>query len=245
VLHDMDGRRVSFLARDGSRLGGVVAVPGDAGAHRAAIVLMAPGDTIANYDSLGVALVQAGFATLFLDVRGSGWSVSPTCPSPDTWAEREEALQHLVARDVRAALGELATHVPIDTTRYLVAGVGGAASMAVEAAALDSRVGALLLVSPKPEAVERGPMRARLAKLQLPTFFQVGQEDFTEADVTDALYQAGNRSASRVVEARFMGSGALVFHNDPTIAARFTRWLDDVLPRSGRRGAPPTRPPGG
>jgi hypothetical protein len=146
---------------------------------------------------------------------------------------------------VRTAVAELARVTRVDTTRYLVGGVRGTVSIALEAADLDRRARALLLVSPKPHVVERGPMRARLARLQIPAYFQVGPEDFEHAALTEAFYQAGHRSVSRVADARYVGSGPAQFRLDPAVRGRFIRWLDESLPRSGRRGAPPSRPQGG
>jgi tetratricopeptide (TPR) repeat protein len=245
AMRRMNALRVTFSGRDGFRLGGVFMSPPSPGPFRPVVVLVAPGDTIADYDSLGVALVGASLAPLFLDPRGSGWSLTPACPSPDTWTGREEQLHRLVARDVRAAVSEIARLCPTDTTHYVICAVGATASMAVEAADFDRRVAALVLVSPKPEAVERGPMRARLAKLQIPVFYQLGPLDTPDAKITDAFYQAGNRPLSRIAEARKVGGGPLQFHHDPAIAARLTKWLVESLAPLGRIGTRPGRPPGG
>ena len=242
ALAPMKGRRISFLGRDGFRLGGVYALPEGKPPFRAAIVIVASGDTIADYDSLGVALTGAGYAPLFLDPRGWGWSLSPACPSPDTWAGREDQLGRLVARDVRSALTELAARIPVDTLHYVVGGVGSMAAIAVEAADTDHRVGALLLISPRPAPVERGAMRERLARLQIPTFYQVGPEDRRDEAITDAFYQAGNRPFSRIADARLVGSGARQYRHDPAVRQRLIRWLDETLPRGGRRSPPPSGP---
>jgi hypothetical protein len=203
---------------------------------------MAPGDTVADYDSLTYALTHAGVATMLLDMRGSGWSVSPSCPLPDTWNGREELLEKRAAVDTRDALAALGQEVPVDSSRYLVVGVGATAPIAVQAAVLDRRITALLLVSPKPAAVERGPMRAQLARLKLPVFYQMGPEDFEDAALVDAFYRAGNRQASRVAEAHVIGHGIGQFHHDPAVAARVIRWLNEnlparaALPRARRQG---------
>jgi pimeloyl-ACP methyl ester carboxylesterase len=124
----------------------------------------------------------------------------------------------------------------VDSTRYLVVGVGASATMAVEAATLDPRVKALLLVSPAPEPVDRGLTRARLAQLRLPVFFQIAPDDFDATyAITDVLYQAGDRSASRVAESAMAGQNLAQFRYDRTLTGRFLTWLDATL----RPAAPP------
>jgi hypothetical protein len=89
-------------------------------------------------------------------------------------------------------------------------------------------------------------MRARLKSLKLPVFYQIGPEDLEDAALVDTLYRAGNQKASRVVEAHVMGHGVLQFYNDPSIAARVVRWINDVMPaRNGRPAARPTPPRSG
>jgi tetratricopeptide (TPR) repeat protein len=239
----LGGRLLSLSASDGFPLGGLLVPATAAPARRApallAVVLLAPGDTVASSDSLALALHRHGITTLLLYPRGHGASVNPTCPSPDSWFDREAALQARIARDVRDAEREVGRVTPVDSTRYLVVGVGASATMAVEAAALDPRVQALLLVSPAPAPVDRGLTRARLAQLGLPVFFQIAPDDFDASyAITDALYQAGNRPASRVVESKVSGQGLIQFRNDPALAARFLAWLDATL-----RPAPPPSAP--
>jgi dienelactone hydrolase len=242
ALERMKATRYRFTADDAFPLSGSVIAPEGKTRRMAAVVLVAPGDTIADYDSLAVALERSGYAMMLLDVRGSGGSVGPTCPLPDRWVGREQALQTLCARDVRVAFKALARLTPVDTTHYAVVGVGTAASIAVEAAGLDRRIAALLLVSPRPAAVDRGPMRARLARLRVPVYFQSGPEDFDWFVVTERLYQSGNRSASRVAEARLVGHGVRQFYYDPAIANRFTRWLDETMRTTMPRAPRPTSP---
>ena len=96
----------------------------------------------------------------------------------------------------------------------MVAGVGATAPIAVEAAAADPRVSALLLLSPAPAWIERGTMRERIRRLRRPIYFSNAPEDFREFYVTDAFYQAGDRPRSRVAEVKAEGSGARPFRRD-------------------------------
>ncbi len=243
LLAAIGGRRVRFSASDGFPLGGTVIAPDGAARARAAVLLRAPGDTLADYDTLSVALRRAGWAVMLLDPRGSGWSVGPGCPYAAAWAGRDDALHTRTAKDVRDALRALAIGVPVDTTRYVVAGVGRTASIAVEAASLDPRARALVLLSPDPEPVDQGSTRAWIRRMQRPIFFSSAPEDLMRFAVTDALYQAGDRARSRVADARAAGHGGQPFRGDPTATPRLIRWLDEqwaahappAPPRSGPR----------
>jgi hypothetical protein len=259
----LGGRLLALTASDGFPLGGLL-VPaasrarartsshGSAAAGRApallAVLLLAPGDTLASGDSLALALRRHGITTLMLYPRGYGASVNHTCPSPGAWFDREAALQARIARDVREVVRAVRRTTPVDSTRYLVVGVGTSATMAVEAATLDPRVKALLLVCPAPAPVDRGLTRARLARLGLPVFFQRAPDDYAATyAITDALYQAGDRSASQVADSRAGGGGLAQFRYDPALATRFLAWLDATLrpaaPPPARTPAPRPTPP--
>jgi len=253
----LGGRLLALTASDGFPLGGLLVPAARRGTATAtargapallAILLLAPGDTTASGDSLALALRRHGITTLMLYPRGHGASVNPTCPSPEAWFDREAALQARIARDVRDAVRGVRLATTVDSTRYLVVGVGASATMAVEAATLDPRVKALLLVCPAPAPVDRGLTRARLAQLGLPVFFQIAPDDFDATyTITDVLYQAGDRSASRVVESRRGGGGLVQFRYDPALAARFLAWLDATLrpaaPPPAKAPAPRSTPP--
>jgi tetratricopeptide (TPR) repeat protein len=247
----LGGQLISLTASDGFPLGGLL-VPAPAAARHAppllTVLLLAPGDTLGSGDSLAFALHRHGLAILMLYPRGYGASVAPSCPSPDGWFDRQAALQARIARDVRDTFDRVRPLTPVDSTAYVVAAAGASATMAVEAAVLDSRVRALLLVSPAPEPVDRGLTRARLTRLDLPVFFQIAPDDHDQTyAITDALYQAGNRPASRVVEAAVGGQRLVQFRSDPALAARFLAWLDATVPQAARAtprtAAPRPTPP--
>ncbi|HEY2954661.1 MAG TPA: hypothetical protein VGK89_05385 [Candidatus Eisenbacteria bacterium] len=238
----LGGRRVRFTAPDGAALGAVL-VPARRSAHpRAAVVLWAPRDTLASYDSLAVALSGAGWAVLLMEARGSGWSAGPDCPFPEAWIGREDAMQSACARDVHEALRVLAVAGHADTMRCLLAGVGPTAATAVEAAELDRRVQALLLLSPAPDPVERGPMRERIHRLQRPIYFSGAPEDYLEFEVTNALYQAGDRGASRVADVSGAGTGARPFRDDLAAVRRLIAWLEETMPARAATGSRPGAP---
>jgi len=243
----LGGRLFSLSASDGFRPGGLLVPAPRTSSRRTArrpllaIVLMPPGDTLATADSLALALRRHGLTTLLLQLRGHGLSVGSSCPLPDAWFDREAMLEARVARDVRDALSAVNRNTPVDTARYIVVGAGPTAPIAVEAALLDPRVKALLLVNPEPAPVERGLMRSRLARLHRPVFFQIDPERTAPSHwITEDFYRAGDAAASRVVETRMGGVYLAQFQNDPDLAPRFLAWLDATLrptaPRSTRPG---------
>jgi hypothetical protein len=242
LLGELGGRRVSFTGADGFPLAGTLMVPRGRPRPRAAVVLVAPGDTLALYDSLAVGLRRIGLAVLLLDVRGSGRSVAARCPLPDSWRGREAEMERLCAGDVRPAFRALAREAKVDTTRYLVVGIGSTTPIAVEAARLDRRASVLMLVSPAPSPVDRGAMRATLAALQRPVYFQTGPEDVATWPVVDSLYRACDTRASRVADTNQYGTRTTLFRRGPQIIDRFRLWLADSWPRpSAPRATPPTR----
>jgi dienelactone hydrolase len=244
AITSMGGRRVTFPASDGTYLGGVLFADAGSAKRRAAIVLVAPGDTIADYDSLSVTLRRSGFAVMLVDVRGSGASVSPVCALPDTWEGRQQALGERVARDVRDALRALRAEVPVDSTRVVAIGIGKTAPIVVQAAEIERRIAAFVLVSPSVVEVDRGEMLARIRSLRRPNFFQVGPEDqLASGAMIDSLFQASPRGASRLADARTVGTGVRQFGSDPKITPRLMGWLNETVPASGPApAASATRP---
>jgi dienelactone hydrolase len=245
AITSMGGRRVTFPASDGAYLGAVIVADAGTAKRRAAIVLVAPGDTIADYDTLSVSLKRAGFAVMLVDVRGSGASVSPMCALPDTWEGRQHALAERVAHDVRDALRALRTAILIDSTRVVAIGVGATVPIVIQAAEIERRIAALVLVSPSVPEVERGETLARVRGLQRPTFFQVGPEDqLASGAMIDSLFQASPRGTSRLADARAVGSGVRQFGSDPKITPRLVGWINETIPASGSasRAASATRP---
>lgn len=243
LLTEMGARRVGFRGTDGFPLGGTVLAPKRVARPRAAVVLVVPGDTLALYDSLAVGLRRMGLAVMLLDPRGSGRSVAPSCPLPDSWRGREARMQAAVAGDVAVAAAALAREVGTDSTQYLVVGVGATGPIAVQAARRDRRARALMLVSPTASPPDRGPMRAAVAALKRPIYFQTGPEDFTTWDLIDALYRATDPRASRVADSDLAGTRTTIFRRDARIFARFNLWLSEAWPRrAAPRATRPSRP---
>jgi pimeloyl-ACP methyl ester carboxylesterase len=205
------------------------------------VVLRAVEDSLAGWDSLATALRGAGWAVLMMDVRGTGWSVGAPCPLPEAWEGREDEMSLAVAGDVHEGLRALALVTPVDTTRYVVLATGTATVPAALAAERDRRVEALVLLSPAVSPVERGWLRALLARTQVPLFLSQASEDYLQFELFDAWYQAGNRAASRIADARGPDHGAWPFRLDHTAAPRLIQWLSVKKP--ARAKSAPPRPP--
>ena len=238
----MQGQRMSFAGADGYPLAGVALIPSGVARPRAAVVLLAPGDTIAAYDSLAAGLERSGFAVLLTWVRGSGFSVAPSCPLPESWDGREEALMRQTGRDVREAVRALAAQARADTSAILVGGAGSMAMAAALAAAADRRARALVLLSPDPDPVDRGFLRATLARRKMPVFFQQTPEDFPNYEIIDMAFHACDESNSRVSDGRSFGHGAVAFRQDPRVMPRFTEWLQAAMKVPAKSAAPPPAP---
>lgn len=240
-LDRIGGRRIRFAAADKFPLSGVLLTPATPGRHRAAIVLVAPEDSLAEYDSLAVALRDGGYSTLLMNVRGSGWSVAPVCPRPESWDGREDAMLRLTARDVREAVRAVCLVNRTDTSAVVVVGSKSMALAGALAAAQDRRVKALVLLSPDPEPVDRGVLLAALARRRLPLFLQQTPEDFPEFDMNDLAYRASAQAASRVSDGRAPGRGAAAFHYDRRVTPRFIQWLNETLLAPATPRVPPRK----
>ena len=245
AIEGLRGRRVRFQATDGEYVSGVALRPTARGRPRPALVLMAPGDSLADYDSLGVALARAGFAVMLIEPRGTGRSVSAAVPSPDTWDGRDDVIAGRVARDMRDALSALAKETPLDTARAAIVAVGACAPIAVLAAELDARYRAVVLVSPSVEPVDRPVVLERVARLKPAVFVQSSPNDFEQRPFVETLLHTADERASRSVETRALTGGAAQFQFDPTLSRRITDWIGSTLasrrPASGTRPATPRR----
>jgi len=228
VLASMGARRVSFSGADGFPLSGIVFAPPRASRSRAVVVLSPPNAIVEDFDSLATGLGRAGYAMILLDVRGSGFSVEASVPLHETWRGRETRLQSAVARDVAPALRALAAAARVDTTRFLLIGVGPTTPIAVEAASLDPRVRCMVLVSPEAAPTDCGIMRARIARLGRPTFFQIPAREAGTLPLVEALYESADPRTSRISDSELSGRGAQSFRYDASALPRLIRWLNEV-----------------
>ena len=243
VVTRIEGRRVRLAANDGFPLGGVLMESKGSGRHRPAIVLVAPGDTLSDFDSLGVALRSGGLHTLLLAVRGTGMSVAPACPLPVAWRGREEFMLRRTALDVRDAVRAVKLAVRnTDTSGVVVVASRSMALAGALAAAQDRRVQALVLLSPDPDPVDRGALIAALAKRRIPVFIQQTMEDFPNFELLDLAFRATDQPVSRLSDGRSGGHGAVAFKQDRRVTPRFSQWLKESLAGPAKKAIPPAKP---
>jgi alpha-beta hydrolase superfamily lysophospholipase len=241
LLTRLGGRRVRVVASDGAMIGGALFADSTAKRPaRAAVVLAGLGDELGDYDSLTVALRKSGFAVFVLDPRGSGWSVAPEFPLPDTWQGREDALSARVVTDVHDALNAFSRVARIDTSRVLLMGIGSMAPIAVRAAAAEPRIGAIALVDPWTSPVDRGAVLAAAAAAPLPAYVHVGVQARGETVFADTLLHTFAPRTSRMEDSPALQPGARAFGSRPDVTPRFVRWVAEVFsaPAKPRRAAP-------
>jgi hypothetical protein len=233
LLTSLGAQRVMFAASDGFLLSGVVRPAANPGAPVA--VVLSRGDTLAHYDSLLVHLGTVGFTSILVEPRGHGLSVGPPCAQPFRWEGRENELEERLARDAGDAVRALTAFAEVDTQRRIVVGTGFTAGAALRAAEHDDRFEAVVLASAEPARVDRGILLGRVAKIRRPMFLQTAPEDLVDLYYyTDALYQAGDRRASRVSSGVASGRFAEQFRRDPASGARLRRWFAERAPAAKR-----------
>ena len=238
ALDQLGAKRVLFRGADGAQLSGIVFASRGGARGRAVVALTPPDTPVESFDSLAVGMRRAGYSLILMDVRGSGYSVDASAPLPESWHDREAEMEKKVARDVGPALRALAKEAKVDTSRYLLVGIGRTAPIAVEAAGRDPRVRALMLVSPDAAPTDRGVMRWRLVRLGRPVFFQVPSFDVATMPFVEALYESSNQRVSRISDSELAGYGAQSFHYDASALPRLIRWLNEswtVAARSAPR----------
>jgi hypothetical protein len=238
LVERMGGRRIKFAAADTFPLSGVLLEAPGKSRHPVAIVLVAPEDTLADYDSLGVALRDDGYTTLLLNARGGGWSVAADCALPEAWIGREERMILATARDLREAVRATALAAAVDTEKVVLV-AGGSMALPAAMAAQDRRVRALALLSPDPDVVDRGLLVATLARRRMPVFLQHTPEDYPNFEYIDFVYHATAEALSRVSDARAPGTGAAAFRFDRKLTPRFVQWLGEAMKAPA---TPPARP---
>jgi hypothetical protein len=239
ALRPLRVRPLVVRAEDGTALRAWL-VPGPAGAAIAVVTAPVDPEAAVACDSLVTQLRRARLAVALLEPRGVRGSASQKDPSPVHWLGHEEAAQRRLARDLGAALAAAARAAGTPAARGLAVGVGPAAMSAVLAAESDPRFRAVLLAGPEIAAVDRGWLRASLARSGAPVFFETGPEGMRDNEAVDRIVAALPPRQVRVADARAPGGGAALFRAGAAEGARVAAWLKDAL--SPPRATPPARP---
>ncbi len=207
---------------------------------RLALLIAQPSDTLAAFDSLAVQLARAGVAVAILDPRGARGSVAAAATGTDASLGRERAWLERTARDARETLDALVRLRLVDPARAMVGATGSVVFAAARAAELDPRFAAVLFIAPAPAAVDRGALRASLARSQARLFVQVAPEDVETMLFADRLAESLPIQQTRVADTGQAGRSAAIFRADPKAVGRVLSWWKDVPLR--RPATPPARP---
>lgn len=191
-------RETTFVAADGWSLGALLRPAG--GGAAAPGVVMVPGSRHERdaWTTVADALHERGLASLRLDVRGRGTSKGSV-----TYDRMGPVERRRVVDDVSAALDHVARHDGVDADRLAVVTEQDTSPDAVEAAAADERVRAVVVVS------GRSPRRltAALERIELPVLGMVSTEDRLGLRATVDAYLAGADEGSRLEVFRGLGVG--------------------------------------
>jgi uncharacterized protein len=117
-------------------LQGMLFVPDGPGRHPAVLVAHGAGDFKENYFELADYLGQRGIASLVIDLHGHG----------ESGGSRYHVEMREWVPDVRAGLDFLATHPKVDHERLGAFGLSSGGTAILEAALIDSRIKALVLL---------------------------------------------------------------------------------------------------
>ncbi len=113
------------------------------------ILLHMQGADRAAFGPLVPALRQAGFAVLAIDLRGHGESVEPASLKLHSKVEEGDSrVFRDMVNDVDAAYRWMARRPEVDPARFVLVGAGLGAGVALEYAARDKSVDALVLMAP-------------------------------------------------------------------------------------------------
>lgn len=140
------GRNVTLVTRDRIRIAGSYAAPPGDGAAPGVVLLHQLGSDRADWAGFAPPLRRAGYATLAIDLRGMGRSLSRS-PTKERYAPPQDRRRYVrsMAADVEAAVSFLRRRPEVDPSRVAVAGLGGGANLAWRASGLRGVRGAVAI----------------------------------------------------------------------------------------------------
>jgi dienelactone hydrolase len=238
VLDSWGAGPAEWRGVDGMKVRGVFLPSATPRTRRAGVLVLRDFDTpLAEYDSLALAFSRRGYPVLLAELRGTEHTRDTVWHSPHAWRGRERLARALVVEDVRRGLTALAAQPGVDTSAMVVVGLRESGPMAAEAASRDPRVRGLVLVTPRPELTQIGPLRASVERLRCPAYFQTSPEELDYEDVVDSLYRATDPMKSRLVDCRTSGSGTALFRRDERVRKQLVEWVGETLPARRRTSA--------
>jgi len=174
-----------------------------------------------SYDDFGSGLAAAGFNVLALDSRGHGESVKHNGKVERYTDFGDDEYRSSVA-DVAAAKTFLAGK-GADTSRTVVVGASIGANLALNYAASDVDVRAVVLLSPGLNYRGVATADAMSAYGDRPAYLVASEEDSYSADSVGKLHEiAGNAELALFKDA---GHGTNILLAEPSLAAKLVTWL--------------------
>ena len=225
-------KEVSFNTEDGWTIHAVLSTPTaiTPGERVAGAVLVPSPDHDRDiyghngYPSVRAVLEKENITTLRIDIRGRGTSVEPR--EYRYFTEEQKAR---VAFDVSAAIDFLSRLKEVDGNRIGVVAEAQSAQAAISAAAKDSRVRAVVLLSGR---LNQSAKDALVNRSDLPILCVVSKEDkISFGDMTD-IYRLSHDPASSLMILRDVGLGnamfimsAAKFPNEKPVETTVGEWL--------------------
>ena len=175
-----------------------------------------------DWSSLGPRLASSGFHVVAVDLRGHGQSQGPS----DAYSAMTE--------DVRAAVGWLTQH---GATQVQLVGAAFGANLALAAAADDSRVQGVVLLSPQLNAQGYKPSTVIGSYGPRPLLIVASEEDLLSARA--AKYLDAKAQGPHTLELLSgAGSGARMLNAAPTLEPSIVAWLQ-ASPAPSAAGSTP------
>ena len=207
---------VTFAARDGAQVSGVLYVP-DRTPAPAVVLLNMLGRTHRDWDGAAARFVEAGIAVLAVDYR------QHAVAGPDPADAASGSLAPLVL-DAEAARAYLAARPEVNPARIGMAGASLGANVAVLAAANDPSVRSLALLSVSLDYRGLKLEQALKKYASRPALLVASSEDpFALRSAREAVTMGDGARELRVLAGA--GHGAVMLARDPDLATALVDWF--------------------
>ncbi len=212
-----ESQQVTFAARDGVQVSGVLYLPGKQPAP-AVVLLPMLGRTRRDWDAAAIRLAEAGIAALAIDFRRGGGAQAAAADGSGGGGHADLVL------DANAARAYLAARPEINPARVGMAGASLGANVAVLAAGNDASIRSLALLSVS--ADYRGlRMEQALRKFgSRPALLVASSEDpYAVRSARQAVTMGDGARELRILSGA--GHGAVMLARDPELAPALVDWF--------------------